>query len=288
MSAAGSPPELRTVALPSGPLAYRVAGQGPDLLLLHGWMCSGRLWLAMLPALSRSYRCWMPDLPGCGDSPLARQTPLTLPDDCRAVFEFGAALGIQPQAVIGHSLGGLLTLLLALERPEWARRLVLLAPVVSGRLALHLDALLRGPVGRGGIRVWRPVRRIAARAFIPFTFGVKPQFFGSAAARRKAEDADRTAWAAALGGLSGAIETDVSARLAGIGLPTLVIVGAHDLTIPPSEGARAAALIPNARLVRLPGVAHQLPDEAPEIVADLILDFLERQEAGRQEAGKSI
>ena len=113
MVRAASLDDLRTVSLPGGTLAYRVAGPPPeagivpDVLLLHGWVSSSRMWRATLAALGGHFRCWAPDLPGCGDSPLQAETyTADLAADRAAVLAFCAALDIHPYAILGHSLGG--------------------------------------------------------------------------------------------------------------------------------------------------------------------------------------
>lgn len=279
--------DLHTVTLPDGSrLAYRTAGTGPDVLLLHGWVSSSRMWRATLTVLGEHFRCWAPDLPGCGDSPLPtpESTP-TLADDRAAVAAFCAALDLRPYAIIGHSLGGLLALSLAIEsqhggeQPGCCERLILLAPPVSGRLALGLDVILKTPAGWKLFGLWRAGRRLLASLFMPSVFGFKPRYWFSAPLRRKIEDAARAAWPAAQGGLAAVLATDYTPRLGEVRTATLILAGTRDVTVPPAEAARAAAGIPSARLVRLPGVAHQIVDEAPQIAHRHMLDFLLAEKA---------
>ena len=170
------------------------------------------------------------------------------------------------------------------SEPECCTRLILLAPPVSGRLGLHLETILAAPAGRGLFGLWRYGRRLMARLFIPSVFGFKPRFWFSASARRKVEDAARAAWPAAEGGLSAALHTDYRARLGEVRAATLILSGTRDVTIPPSESVLAAAGIPGARLVRLPGVAHQIVDEAPDLAHDYILAFLLEEKATNSHA----
>jgi 3-oxoadipate enol-lactonase len=93
------------------------------------------------------------------------------------------------------------------------------------------------------------------------------------ALRRDTKDLARTAPQAALGGLQAVIDFDFSNRLPEVRAPTLVIVGARDRTVPPSEGELAANKIPGAKLVKLRGIGHQPVDECPEEFDRLLLDF---------------
>ncbi len=265
---------LHRVTLPEVELRYRVHGSGPDVLLLHGWISSGRMWQPLMAALGGHFRLWAPDLAGFGDSPLPADGPprLSLADHARHIRAFCRALDVRPYAVVGHSLGGLLTLHLALEYPDLMERLVLISPVVSGRL--WPVVLLRGGVGHWLLGIVRRLWPLPVMALGPSVFAFAPRHLFSEAARRKAEDAQKASRRAAVDGLQIVLETDYSARLPEIDKPTLVIVGTRDITVPPTEGELAAARIPGARLVKLPGVAHQVTDEAPDEVHRLLLEFL--------------
>jgi pimeloyl-ACP methyl ester carboxylesterase len=260
-------------------VSYRVWGHGPDVLLLHGWAASSRLWLGTMQALGAHFRCWAPDLPGCGDTPLSPRRHNVYPslaDYRQSVLAFCAALDIQPTAVIGHSLGALLALSLCIENPALFDRLILLSPPVTGRLRLRVDRLLNTPLGYRTFELVRFIWPLPAWMFIPTVFAPTPNAMRRKwhALRREAEDAEKADWAAVIGGLHAVLQTDYTDQLPAVAHPTLILVGAWDMTVPPADGARAAAAIPGARLVRLPRVAHQLTDEAPESVHQLILDFL--------------
>src|SRR5689334_12635198 len=95
--------------------SYRVSGSGPDVLLIHGFVSSGRMWEALICELAPHYRLWALDLIGFGDSRHSDLTRvLTVHDQAEFIAAFCAAVGIRPYAVIGHSMGGAITLNLAL------------------------------------------------------------------------------------------------------------------------------------------------------------------------------
>ena len=267
--------ECQSLGLRDGTLVYRVYGQGPDVLLLHGWVSSGRMWQGVMEALGSHFTLWAPDLPGFGDSPLADRTRVPQLDDyVEQIAAFCEALNVQPVAVIGHSLGALLALLLAIEAPDLMQRLVLLAPLVTGRLGLNMDRVLSSPPGRAALQAMRGLWRVPVLMWGASVFGFRPRRVISKAAWRKVQDIQKAPWSSTYGGVKAVLEHDVSVRLGEIRVPTLVIVGEDDLTIPPSEGRLAAALISEARLEVLPDVAHQLTDEAPDIVNQLMFEFL--------------
>ena len=105
-------------------IRYFVGGDGSSLVLVHGLGGAASNWVELAPALSRSYRVLALDLPGHGgSSPLPAAPSLTpFADVVAAVAE---REGLLPAAVVGHSFGGLVTLRLALRRPEAVRALLL-------------------------------------------------------------------------------------------------------------------------------------------------------------------
>src|SRR5918997_4962927 len=116
--------EERSVDVDGLPIHYLSAGEGPPLVLLHGAGDNALDWRWMLPALARTHRVYAPDLPGSPDS--ARPVA----DYSSAFFErfitgFLDALGIERATFVGNSLGGLISLHLALSEPSRVDALVL-------------------------------------------------------------------------------------------------------------------------------------------------------------------
>lgn len=89
-------------------------GQGPDLVLLHGWGMNGAVWHGIVPALAARYRVHLVDLPGFGNSPLAGEAEYSLP----WLAEQVAAILPEQCHLLGWSLGGLVASQLALNHPE--------------------------------------------------------------------------------------------------------------------------------------------------------------------------
>src|SRR5207237_548752 len=117
-------------------LAFLASGEGRPLVLLHGLGASSGVWHVQHPELARHHRVYALDLPGCGHSPM----PRTPPSGDWAVDDVVGA----PVTLIGHSMGGAIALLCALQRPELVRSLVLVSPAGLGSevsLSLRLLSL---------------------------------------------------------------------------------------------------------------------------------------------------
>ncbi|HEV8489511.1 MAG TPA: alpha/beta fold hydrolase [Candidatus Limnocylindrales bacterium] len=225
--------------------AWGETGAGPPIVLVHGLAASGWWWERNLSALGARHRLLVVDLAGFGAS---RRQPFRLATAGARLGRWLEAVGAGPAAVVGHSLGGYVAADLAAARPDLVDRLVLVDAA-----ALPLEGPVRGHVRnllRGGGRSERALVRIAivdiARAGPIVIVGAARQLLAS----------------------------DLSARLAAITAPTLVVWGEEDALILPSQGRRLAGVIPGARFASIPGAGHAPMWERPELFDPLVLDFL--------------
>jgi pimeloyl-ACP methyl ester carboxylesterase len=102
-----SPPD-RFLDVGAGEVAYRRVGQGPDVLLVHGWPVSGATFRLLLPYLSEHVSCHVIDLPGAGQSRFDAGTRITLAQHIKTVRAVVDLLGFDNVAVVGHDSGGMI------------------------------------------------------------------------------------------------------------------------------------------------------------------------------------
>lgn len=100
-------------------------GQGKNLLLIHGFPMTSKIWRSFIPVLSEAFQVITIDLPGFGESPLL-PVPFTLDDVAREVLAAMDRERIRDAVVVGHSLGGYVALAMAAQRIEFFKGLVLL------------------------------------------------------------------------------------------------------------------------------------------------------------------
>ncbi|MER1967947.1 alpha/beta hydrolase [Castellaniella sp. GW247-6E4] len=112
-------------------LAYIDRGQGPTILLLHGWPESLYAWRHVIPRLSQEYRVIAPDLPGLGDSDRALGT-YAKADIAAQIRRLLSYLKIETCVVVGHDWGGVVAFCLAASYPEMATHLVTLDITIPG------------------------------------------------------------------------------------------------------------------------------------------------------------
>jgi pimeloyl-ACP methyl ester carboxylesterase len=256
---------------------YLVAGEGEPLLLVHGLGGAAANWLGLAPLLLPGRRIIVPELPGHGGSaPLPAAPSLNAYADPIALL---AEREVGTTAVVGHSLGGAISLRMAIRRPDLVRALVLAgaAGISSGARRARYALVVTGLVKPG--RRIAPYRRAVARSA-----ALKTLVFG----RWGAADPPALSPEIAEAFLSGpARHTDtVSASqaltrddprpdLARVRCPTLVLWGARDHQLPVGDAFEYARRL-RAPLRVIADCGHLLIGEHPEACADAIESFLAR------------
>ncbi len=126
--------ESLTLKVNDDNIFLRKAGKGPPVLLLHGGACDSSDWIDTMVALSDSYTFYAPDLVGYGLSDRNRDG-YYLSDFTDSTLALVRMLGLESLAIVGHSLGGRVSMDIAFKRPEMVRKLVLVDTAGFGRLA---------------------------------------------------------------------------------------------------------------------------------------------------------
>jgi len=254
-----------------------IAGQGPDLVLLHGLGASSFSWRHNRTRLSRHFRVITPDLPGHGRSPAPLDADYRTEALVRGLADFLDWHGLETVALGGNSLGGGLSLLLAGEQPERVSALVLLAPAAAVTRIPYAFWPLRLPVlGYAVASLLGPwvlpwfMRLVYCHpeGLIPEAVaGYAPPYrdlHRRLALRRVCRDLEIRPLA------------EIAALLRGLAQPAALIWGEQDRILDPAQGHWMAAHLPQAEFHLLPEVGHAPQEEAPGLVNKIIIDFLGR------------
>jgi pimeloyl-ACP methyl ester carboxylesterase len=268
---------------------YRMAGSGPPVVLIHGMVNSSRHWESVALGLADRYTVVAPDLIGHGDSATPRGD-YSLGAHAAVVRDVLAAIGIERATVVGHSLGGGVAMQFFWQFPQRTERLVL---VSSGGLGHEVSPLLRSvalPGASALLSVAANPRLVSALGQV----GERLRARGSAkgvylqaiarALRPLERPGAREAFLQTLRSVIDVRGQRVSARdrlYLLHGMPTLVVWGERDNTIPLSHGLRAHEAIPGSRFETLARAAHFPHLEDPDGLAAVLRDFLETTEPGR-------
>jgi pimeloyl-ACP methyl ester carboxylesterase len=148
-------------------IAYRVVGDGPPLMLVHGWPFHGFTFRRILPELARSFTCVVPDLVGMGDSEWRRDTDFTFPGQAARLQALADELGWTKYAVLAHDTGASIARFLALQDTCLSKLVLLNTEIPHHRLPWVplYRALSFVPGSSYGFRIllgWRPFLRSPA------------------------------------------------------------------------------------------------------------------------------
>jgi haloalkane dehalogenase len=113
-------------------ITYRRFGQGPAVVLVHGWPLNGATYRGMLPILAKHFTCYVPDLPGSGQTPWDPRTHDAFFDWGKLLVRFVDALGLTRVALVGHDSGGALARVAAAELGERVALLALIDTEIPG------------------------------------------------------------------------------------------------------------------------------------------------------------
>jgi 2-succinyl-6-hydroxy-2,4-cyclohexadiene-1-carboxylate synthase len=251
-------------------------GEGPPLLLLHGFTGSARSWGEHIDAWSLDHRVIAPDLLGHAGSEAATDPArYDLARQAQDLVKLLRLLGATPTAIVGYSMGARLALVTALLRPDIVAGLLLESPSAG-----IVDPAARAARVEADERLARTLERDGIEAFVD-TWEEQPLFASYAAlsAERRGQlrserlRHDPAALAACLRGAGQGVMTPLYDRLPGITAPTLVIAGGRDPV--GLERARiVAAAIPAARLEVVDGAGHTPHLETPGEFARLATEHL--------------
>jgi len=257
----------RRVATPRLAMNIVEAGSGPAVLLIHGLGWDHSLWNPTVERLAARYRVIAADTRGHGatDKP---HGPYDIDMFARDYAALADALDVARMCVVGLSQGGMIAQALTLIRPD-----------LVGALVLVSTAYKSDPSLRDNMEA-----RIAAMAKVgaEAAAGIAAESIFSPAwrAANPGELARFVAWRTAMPGepllaaTRALYDFDLTNGLPRVAVPTLVVAGDEDVLTKPQGMEEIAALIPGARLRRVPAAGHMIPVERPEALAALLDAFL--------------
>jgi pimeloyl-ACP methyl ester carboxylesterase len=264
-------------------VAYRQAGSGPAVVLIHGITSSSETWGRVMPYLARRFTVIAPDLIGHGGSAKPRGD-YSLGAHASGVRDLLLALGHDRASVVGHSLGGGIAMQFSYQFPERCERLVL---VDSGGLGRDVSALLRAATLPGsefvlpllaatrlldaGRLAGRLLNRVGLRAHTDF----------EEIAHGHATLSDPETRAAFVHTLRAVVEpggqrVDASNRLyLAKHIPFLLVWGERDSIIPVSHARATHEQLSGSRLEVFRDSGHFPQLDEPERFLDVLIDFLD-------------
>ena len=278
--------ELKEIELHGHRVAFRCAGSGPAILLVHGITSTSATWERVMPYLARRFTVIAPDLIGHGESAKPRGD-YSLGAHASGVRDLMVSLGHESATFVGHSLGGGVVMQLAYQFPERCERLVL---VDSGGLGREVSILLRAatlPLSELALPLLAHTRLVDAGRAIGGLLGrtgirVATDLGELGRGHASLEDPEaRSAFLHTLRTIVDPLGQRVSAtdRLyLAENIPFMLVWGRRDRIIPVEHGLAAHELVPSSRLEVFEEAGHFPHIDDPQRFLDVLLDFIDSTE----------
>ena len=267
--------------LPIGEPYFREAGTGPGVVCVHSNASSSSQWRALMERLASRFHVLAPDTHGAGKGPIwPADRPLALRDEVALLAPVFSRAGTS-FSLIGHSYGGAVALVAAVQEPQCVRALVLYEPT----LFALVDAAFPTPNDADGIRqtveraraeLAAGNRSAAAEHFIDFWMGAGAWHATLPSRRTLIEAAvvNVQGWAQALF----AEPTSLKA-LGALTMPVLLMVGENSPASARAVARLLAQALPYVETIEFEGLGHMGPITHAEVVNPVIEEFLRRNTA---------
>lgn len=272
--------QRREIELPAGTIRYREAGDGPPVVLVHGYLVDGRLWDGVVDRLADRFRCLAPDWPlGAQQVAMKPDADLTPYGIAALISSFLAELDLNEVTIVGNDSGGAMSQVLVSCHPERIGRLALTNCDTHENFPPGVFKALP-PIARlpGGMPLLAAPFRIGAlarAAFSPFARSIPPQLISSWMEPGLHDPGVRHDLRKVTAGMHKRYTLEAAERLRGSQLPILLAWAPGDRFFPISYAERLAAEVGNARIVRIPDAKTFVPLDQPQRLAEEIAQFAE-------------
>lgn len=261
---------MSSITTDQGIVHYEVYGRGRPVILLHGWLGSWGLWQETMAYLGRFYRTYALDFWGFGESGKKRET-YDVQDFVSLVDQFMEQLGIVQAPLVGHSMGGTVSLSVAVQYPHRVQKVVVVGSPINGESLSFLLKLF----GKRTIaalvyhNLW--AFRLSFRILAPF-YSRDPRW-----ADMMDRDVSRITLESFLLSIASLRQTDLRPKVGRIQVPVMGIYGDRDIVVDPGQWKPLAEGMPQARIERYTDAGHFPMLDVPQRFMHTLHEFLESQ-----------
>jgi pimeloyl-ACP methyl ester carboxylesterase len=262
---------VSSITTDQGIVHYEVYGRGRPVILLHGWLGSWGLWQETMAYLGRFYRTYALDFWGFGESGKKRES-YAIQDFVSLVDQFMEQLGIARAPLVGHSMGGTVSLSVAIQYPERVSKVVVVgSPIVGSSLSILLRLFGRRPIG---FLVYHNLWafKLSYRMLAPF-YSRDPNWVAM-----MDRDISRTTLESFLYSIASLRRTDLRPFLNQVQVPTMGMYGDTDIVVHPAQWQPIQAGINQARIERFPNSGHFIMLDEPKIFMETLKHFLDEED----------
>ncbi|MGE5222001.1 MAG: alpha/beta fold hydrolase [Omnitrophica WOR_2 bacterium] len=259
---------MSSITTDQGIVHYEVYGRGRPVILLHGWLGSWGLWQETMAYLGRYYRTYALDFWGFGESGKKRET-YAVQDFASLVDQFMEQLGIVQAPLVGHSMGGTVSLLVAIQHPERVSKVVVIgSPIVGSSLSFLLKLF--------GQRLFASITyhnlwalRLGFRLLSPLYTRDKrwPEMMN--------RDLSRMTLESFLLSIASLRETDLRPQISQIRIPAMGMYGNRDIVVSPNQWKPMRDGIPHACIEYYQAAGHFIMLDEPQKFMQALHHFLD-------------
>ncbi len=261
---------MSSIVTDRGVIHYETYGRGQPVILLHCWLGSWNYWLSTMEVLADGYKTYALDFWGFGESG-KKGLQFSVTDYVEMVAQFMDQLGIYRARVMGHSMGGTVSLSLALVHPERVQRVAMVgSPITGDGLALMLKLAAKKPLAALAYSIpgALPIGVRLASPFLTRDWRRWSEMFR--------QDLSRTTLESFHYSIASLRRTDLRPRLKEIRIPVLGIYGRNDRIVNPDQGEILANGIPLAQVSYFEHSGHFPMLDEPERFHQTLREFLDR------------
>jgi pimeloyl-ACP methyl ester carboxylesterase len=251
-----------------GSVHYEVFGRGRPVILLHGWLESWGLWQETMDFLGTSYRTYAIDFWGFGESDKKRES-FTVPDFVDLVNQFMEQLGIKHAPLVGHSMGGTVSLSVAIQHPKKVSKVVVIGSPIEGS---SLSILLK-------LASIRMIADLVYRMMDALKFGIR---VAAPVITRESqwpsmihEDLNNVTMESFLLSISSLRQTNLTAQLAPIYQPVMGMYGDRDVIVNPNQWSLLETYLKRVRIERFHKAGHFIMLDEPKQFKSILKDYLD-------------
>ena len=263
---------MSSITTDQGIVHYEVYGKGRPVILLHGWLGSWGLWQETMAYMGRYYRTYALDFWGFGESGKKRNS-YDVQDFVSLVDQFMEQLGIGQAPLVGHSMGGTVSLSVAIKFPHRARKVVVVgSPIVGSSLNFLLKMFGRKPV-----------------AYVVYNnmwgFQLFYHLLGPLYSKDKRwpemmdRDISKMTLESFLYSIASLRKTDLRPRLNEVKIPAMGMYGDRDVVVHPGQWKDMLAGIPHARIERYHDAGHFIMLDEPQKFTEKLKNFLDDEQS---------
>ncbi len=259
---------MSSITTDQGIVHYEVYGRGRPVILLHGWLGSWGLWQETMAYLGQYFRTYALDFWGFGESGKKIEN-YSIPVYVSMVNQFMEQLGIVQAPLVGHSMGGTVSLAVAIDHPERVQKVVVIgSPIVGSSLSLLLKLFGRRPIAwLTYSNIW--AFQLSYRILAPFYTKDKrwPEMMD--------RDLSRVSLESFLLSIASLRNTDLRPRLPQIKIPALGMYGKKDIIVNPYQWKPMQEGIPHAKIEWFLNAGHFIMLDEPQRFMQTLHQFIE-------------